>query len=679
VSSLNIREFVYITRLIHLFILFSILFVTYQIDNNSSQLIDLEREKVAISEKKRALIENFERLTKFAKLYVVTGEDFYKKDFYKVSFQLESNDKFKSSLEEEIEAFALMEGLYRDNSGEFSVYGEPDRERAVEMLHSKKYLEKRDRDRSDLESSFLQIENRLNMEIEEREDIISLYTITLEIFVSLITLLFVLSTLFFYKRVLYPIKKLHEYTKRFKDDLNLKEFAPVLYRDEIGSITEEINSMRRVIQQNIKQFKFDDRKIREYLSLIDENIISISTNTYGDINYVSDAFLKVTGYKKKELTGKKVSEILEDPEAPEVYKTLWSTIGDDKVWRGEARSRKKGENFFWSEITIYPLFSLGGEKLGYTYIISDISDRKKLENLIEEGEDRERELQKYVELVDKNLITSSLDLNGEIKSISRAFLEISGYSERDVIGKKLAFFRHPDTPITLFEEIWKDISGNRTWKGEIQNIGKHGTPFWVDIKICPLFNQVGEKRGYTTVLFDISDKKRVEELLITDNLTGLYNWRFFNEILPRSINIAKREKINLYFMMLDIDDFKLYNDSYGYQDGDRVLIEVANTLKETATRGGDYYFRLGGDEFGVIFNSLDREKALKFAEKFQHKIEALEIEHRYSSSEKRYVTASFGIAMITPDDNFDDETLYSKADELLQKSKNSGRNRIEIG
>ena len=170
-------------------------------------------------------------------------------------------------------------------------------------------------------------------------------------------------------------------------------------------------------------------------------------------------------------------------------------------------------------------------------------------------------------------------------------------------------------------------------------------------------------------------KKELETLAITDGLTSLYNRRHFNEIFPEEINRAKRSKHNLAFIMFDIDFFKQYNDSYGHLNGDDVLIKIATACQKRFHRASDFCFRLGGEEFGLLFVPDSFADLEKHAEDLREMVESLHIEHKLSKVSK-YVTISVGAVISDGTESF--ESLYARADKTMYKAKNSGRNCIAV-
>ncbi len=297
---------------------------------------------------------------------------------------------------------------------------------------------------------------------------------------------------------------------------------------------------------------------------------------------------------------------------------------------------------------------------------------------VTEAKRKEREITDYVALIDEHIITSSTDLSGRITYTSKAFCEISGYSREELLGQYHRIIRHPDMPRELYVDLWHTITGGGTWRGEIKNLKKDGGYYWVDATISPIYDEIGHKVGYTAIRQDITDKKLIEEISITDGLTHIHNRRHFNDLFPRIINAARRHDRLVAFLIMDIDYFKQYNDTYGHQMGDEVLIRVAAALRGSLQRAEDFCFRLGGEEFGVIFHPDDRGHATAFAESIRTAVEGLRIEHSKNQSSP-YITASMGLICIEPGDEIESDELYKKADELLYRAKAEGRNRVVIG
>lgn len=308
------------------------------------------------------------------------------------------------------------------------------------------------------------------------------------------------------------------------------------------------------------------------------------------------------------------------------------------------------------------------DKESFLVNVRDITESSKLEKI----------LQDYVALIDDNIITSSTDLYGNITETSVAFCRISGYTRAELLHKNHRIVRDPDMPEQIYKELWETITQDRVWHGELKNRTKEGGYYWVDATIYPVFNDEGLKIGYTAIRHDITDKKRIEEIAITDALTGIYNRRHFNTVYSRFFNSAKRHNDLVCFAIIDVDHFKDYNDTYGHHIGDDILIRVAQTLQNSMFRSDDYCFRLGGEEFGIIFKEDNSEKAFLFVDAIRQKIEHLKIEHCKNTAGS-FLTVSIGVTCVEAGLIHNETDLYATTDKALYKAKEQGRNRVVMG
>ena len=290
---------------------------------------------------------------------------------------------------------------------------------------------------------------------------------------------------------------------------------------------------------------------------------------------------------------------------------------------------------------------------------------------------KDEESLKYLKLIDKNVLISKTDLDGNITEVSEQLCILSQYTKEELIGKTHRVFRHKDMKKEVFTDLWRTIKKGTIWNGEIKNRKKDGTFYWIDSTISADCDINGNITGYTAIRVDITDKKKVEQIAITDGLTSLYNRRHFDNIFAQQIEINKRAKGLLAFVLIDIDHFKQYNDTYGHQEGDTTLKLVAKALKETLKRPDDYTFRLGGEEFGLVYHIENKDDALDIANQAKQNVENLNIEHTGNSASK-FVTISSGIYIVKSSDNTTVDSIYKKSDEALYNSKQNGRNQVSV-
>ncbi|MDT3426712.1 diguanylate cyclase (GGDEF)-like protein/PAS domain S-box-containing protein [Paenibacillus forsythiae] len=168
----------------------------------------------------------------------------------------------------------------------------------------------------------------------------------------------------------------------------------------------------------------------------------------------------------------------------------------------------------------------------------------------------------------------------------------------------------------------------------------------------------------------------IEKLSITDELTGLYNRRHFNTIFCSEVGRAELEQGYLAYIMLDIDYYKKYNDTYGHYEGDNVLRRLGATIKERAAKASDFVFRLGGEEFGILAAGLTPEESFEYAEELRRSVEELNIPHEMSPVFGR-LTVSVGVAAVRVD-GLTEKDIYKLADDALYQSKADGRNRVTL-
>ena len=292
---------------------------------------------------------------------------------------------------------------------------------------------------------------------------------------------------------------------------------------------------------------------------------------------------------------------------------------------------------------------------------------KKLKEQLRECQENSK---KQLELLEKVVSTAKLNNEGEILDVSSAYEKLTGFSKKEIIGSKANM---PNGIEKLLKDVTQDII-----EGELEQRTKDGHESWVKSVLVPMHDENGIKIGSMNVFFDITDKKRFERMSIKDSLTNLYNRRHFDDVLNREILRAKRDKKILAFTILDIDNFKKYNDSYGHMAGDAVLQTIGKLLNNSMHRSSDFAFRLGGEEFGLIFSDTNEAHALPFVDKIREKIQNLNINHSLNGSVK-VVTASFGLLIVNfSSDDVDRNGFYSMADHALYEAKQSGRNKVVL-
>lgn len=268
------------------------------------------------------------------------------------------------------------------------------------------------------------------------------------------------------------------------------------------------------------------------------------------------------------------------------------------------------------------------------------------------------------------------DRNGFILSANEAFCRMTGQTEKQLTGKTpriLKSGRHDDP---FYSVMWKSLSQTGAWRGEIWNRVNNEDVKPYAVSISAIRDSQGQIAKFSAIYFDISERKELEETLRgqaeLDALTGIFNRRKFDELLKNEWGRARRGGQQLSLIMLDIDHFKKFNDTYGHQHGDERLRQVAMAIRESLQRPADHVARYGGEEFVVILPSANAEGAFHVAERIRQRIQ------EKGAAETLPLTISAGVTSMSDFETDDFTQLVLLADKALYKSKSTGRNRVTV-
>jgi diguanylate cyclase (GGDEF)-like protein/PAS domain S-box-containing protein len=307
----------------------------------------------------------------------------------------------------------------------------------------------------------------------------------------------------------------------------------------------------------------------------------------------------------------------------------------------------------------------------------EIAGHQKAEEQLRASEEKYRALVEYA-----NDMVVRIDPNGLFTFVNVATMRITGYQEEEIIGRHYLDLIHPsmrDTADKLFRNQFNRRIQNSY--SELLVIKKDGGEIWIG-QNTQLIIQGGNIVAFHAVCRDITERRRLEqelkeseeryrELSIVDDLTQLYNSRHFYTQLKMEIGRIQRREYPLTLLLLDIDDFKVYNDTHGHIEGDNVLFRLGQVIKR-CLRKEDSAYRYGGEEFTIILPMTTKEEGLVTAERIR---EELKKENFSPNSDKEiYLTISTGLAQYKK--NEDMRTFVNRADHLMYKSKKNGKDRI---
>ena len=268
------------------------------------------------------------------------------------------------------------------------------------------------------------------------------------------------------------------------------------------------------------------------------------------------------------------------------------------------------------------------------------------------------------------------DHQGQIVSVNEAFTEITGYTAKEVLGKKPCLLKSGQQDAEFYQEMWRSLTETGRWEGELWDRRKSGAVFPVWLTVSAVKHAFGSVANYVGVLRDVTYRKQTEERLLYlathDPLSGLANRASFQDALARAISLARRNQQTMAIMLLDLDHFKAVNDDLGHAAGDMLLKGVADRLT-SCVRDCDVVARLGGDEFVILLSgTTNAQGAADIARRI---LSALSKPIPVGGTEIAAST-SIGISLY-PADGEDPEGLLKNADSAMYRAKEQ-RGRYEF-
>jgi diguanylate cyclase (GGDEF)-like protein/PAS domain S-box-containing protein len=312
---------------------------------------------------------------------------------------------------------------------------------------------------------------------------------------------------------------------------------------------------------------------------------------------------------------------------------------------------------------------------------ADITARKEAEEALRESE------QRLQAIFDNAAVGIGLtDKTGRsILANARGATQL-GYTLEELAQYSNLELTHPDDRAETVERMQQLVRGEiQGYRIEKRYLRKDSSIFWADLSASAIYDDDGQITHFLGVVVDITERKQLEHQLhqanmllqeqaIRDPLTGLHNRRYLDETLPRELQRAERAGQPVGIIMLDIDHFKWFNDTYGHDAGDTVLRAVGAFLQQH-TRGADIACRYGGEEFTLVLPGASLADTQQRAEELRAGILSLVVKHNGQALAQ--VTISLGVAVF-PEHSALADDIIRLADQALYQAKRNGRNRVEV-
>ena len=439
-------------------------------------------------------------------------------------------------------------------------------------------------------------------------------------------------------------------------------------RDKAGRITEVIGTMTDItalkqVEQNLSE---SENRFRLITTSAKDGIVMMDTE--GRITLWNPAAEAMFGYPSAEAVGHKAFQLLASARNHQAYQQILQEFIADDHKRNEGRTlslsalRRDGSEFF-VEVS---LSAMCVQELWHTVaFIRDITDRKRLEARLIQAS------MVFENTHDGAIIT---DLSGCIVAVNRAFTDITGYTESEILGRNPSLLQSGRQSAEFYQALWSTLRKAGTWQGEIWNRRKNGEIYPEWLTISSVRDPAGDLMHYVGIFTDITRIKTSEEELERmahyDPLTALPNRRLIMSRLEHALEHARRHGHGVAIMYLDIDNFKQINDGLGHHMGDELLVTMTKRLQDRL-RHEDTFGRLGGDEFIVLLESLPEVDQV--AAVARDLLKLLAQPFKLSNGQDIFITASIGIS-IFPDDNASSMELMRDADAAMYRAKDNGRN-----
>ena len=451
-------------------------------------------------------------------------------------------------------------------------------------------------------------------------------------------------------------------------------------QDEIGLLADEFNEMARAVRSRVQELNDSKNALLKSQAQFEAIFHSIAdVIIFVDTDYkcimVNPRVIRMFNYTPQELVGKSVEFIYQNRSDYEHY--IKMTQGFKQLFGDELNLMRKGGDSFTGEVLTSAVKDKQNHLVGYVSIIRDITDRKEIQNAL----NREKEqAQVTLESIGDAVITTNAE--GYVDYLNPIAEAMVGWSRSDATGRLL-----PEV-FRVYKELTGQLVENPVQRclqeKRIIEISKHsklisrnGIEYSIEDSAAPIRDKQDVITGVVLVFHDVSSSRKMASELSWqashDALTGLINRQEFEIRLENMLDSAREEGETHSLLYLDLDQFKVVNDTCGHIAGDQLLRQLSDRFHQLI-RDTDTLARLGGDEFGVLMKNCPLAQAKRVANTFLKLLEGF----RFSWEDKSF-TLGVSIGLVLIDSELDSiSQLLSYADIACYAAKNGGRNRVHV-
>lgn len=462
-------------------------------------------------------------------------------------------------------------------------------------------------------------------------------------------------------------------TCQFEEKLALRDKTCVMSTTKFP-IFDEKNRLQGLgcvaldITHRVEEEALRQEAEEKYRALVEQSLVGIYIQQDARLAYVNPKLAEMLGYAEAEMDGIELSTILPTPEAERIREQI------------ARRHRENIRDMQYSVSVIHhdghllniEVYSRLFEYQGRPSIIGVVLD----ESARVASEAKLRLSATVFENTSEGILIT--DAHAKIVGVNAAFTRITGYAEHEVLGRVSRMFRATHTGRKIHLDMMNTLDTKGHWQGEFRDQRKGGGYYPVWLSLSAVKDSTGQGiSNYVAVFSDITIRKEAEQrlqfLASHDALTHLPNRTHFIQHLEQAVIHARQNSTHLAVLFIDLDRFKLINDSFGHHVGDDLLRLLASRLTR-ALDGEGTLARLGGDEFTVLFETIPSREYL---EEITARLLSELSQPLLLEAHQLFITASIGVA-IYPTDGEDASTLLRNADKAMYRAKDSGKNTVSF-
>jgi diguanylate cyclase (GGDEF)-like protein/PAS domain S-box-containing protein len=395
----------------------------------------------------------------------------------------------------------------------------------------------------------------------------------------------------------------------------------------------------------------------------------------GRFAYLSPACRELLGAEPATIVGRHAAELIHPDDLPNLRRMFADAAGGADRLTVTLRLRRDGGAWVWVEATMRVLRDPAGEFLEAHTTVRDISDRMAATTAIEEAEARFRST--FEEAPIGMAITSQ---DGRFQRVNRALAGLLGYTQAELEGRHVTSLTHPEDRAADSEAIASMARGETdSYRTEKRYLHANGEAVWATLSSTLVRSKDGAPLYFLSQMQDVTERRHHEaelrHLADHDPLTGLLNRRSFERELASHVALVERYGARGAALVLDLDHFKIINDTLGHGVGDELITRVAAALGGRL-RESDVLARLGGDEFAVLLPEGGRDEAVAVARGILEVVRGQAV--LASSGRARRVSASIGIALFSAGHQLSGDAVLVEADLAMYEAKEAGRDRYAV-